>query len=79
MINEAIIKLINKEKCVIVSTINSITKKIPNKKDLEKLYINLKVKIVIVAFFTIGMTIRIYFCNAVAPSISAASNNESGR
>lgn len=36
-------KLINKEKCVIVSTINSITKKIPNKKDLEKLYINLKV------------------------------------
>lgn len=36
-------KLINKEKSIIIATINSITKKIPNREDLEKLYVNLKI------------------------------------
>lgn len=36
-------KLINNEKSIIIAAINSITKKLPNRKDLEKLYINLKV------------------------------------
>ncbi len=36
-------KLINKEKSIIISTINAITKKLPNRKDLEKLYIHLKI------------------------------------
>ena len=36
-------KLINKEKCIIIATVNSIAKKLPNKNDLEKLYIPIKI------------------------------------
>ena len=36
-------KLINEEKCIIIATVNSIAKKLPNKSDLEKLYIPIKI------------------------------------
>ena len=36
-------KLINKEKCIIIAAINSMAKKLPNKNDLEKLYIPIKI------------------------------------
>ena len=36
-------KLINKEKCIVIATINSITRKIANKDDLKELYIPIKV------------------------------------
>lgn len=36
-------KLINEEKCIIIAAIDSIIKKIPNKKDLKKLCITIKI------------------------------------
>ena len=36
-------KLINKEKCIVIATINSITRKIANREDLKELYIPIKV------------------------------------
>ena len=36
-------KLINEEKCIIIATVDSIAKKLPNKSDLEKLYIPIKI------------------------------------
>ncbi|WP_295161400.1 transcription-repair coupling factor [uncultured Brachyspira sp.] len=36
-------KLLNKEKCIIITTINAVTRKIANREDLKKLYIGLHV------------------------------------
>ncbi|MEI0748153.1 transcription-repair coupling factor [Brachyspira pulli] len=36
-------KLLNKEKCIVVTTINAITRKIANREDIKKLYIELHV------------------------------------
>ncbi|ELV06044.1 transcription-repair coupling factor, partial [Brachyspira hampsonii 30599] len=36
-------KLINKEKCIIITTINAVTRKLPNRNDLKKLPIYLNV------------------------------------